>query len=363
MDKKAVILLAVVIVVVLVVLSVARREKASLGAPPGGGLPQPVQPVPGPSPPADGGSQPGGQSLGPGDYDLKITYDGMQRGYLAHVPQSYTAGEDMPAVFVFHGGGGSPEGMVGISGMNAVADENGFIAVYPRGTRRDLGSGQYNRLWNVEEGPSGAYYNKGDVISTIDDVGFFGAMLDDLEGRFSVDANRVYLAGLSNGGMLSHLLACRYSDRIAAIAPVAGPFWNYPDECAVSRPVSVMYFHGTTDPCAPYEGGLVGCSSAAAGDTAQRVVISAEETVGIWREKDGCPEESATTYQNGGATCRTYSCERGSEVAFCSIEGGGHTWPGGGPRQSIPGMSLGEISQDISASEEMWKFFEKHPMP
>jgi polyhydroxybutyrate depolymerase len=244
--------------------------------------------------------------------------------------------------------------------MNSAAESAGFIAVYPAGSRRDGAPfRQFKRFWNVGKGPNGAYYADSDPISRIDDVGFVDKLLDDLESKYSVDKKRVYATGLSNGGILTHLLACRLSHRIAAIAPVAAPYWGFRAECASTKgSVSVMLFHGTADVCAPYSGGVSQCSSEEAID---RKFISARQTTDIWKKANGCKENGKVTYQKREVTCETYDgCARGSEVALCTIDGGGHTWPGGRP-YSLPGLDIGKTTGDIDASDAMWKFFKKHP--
>jgi polyhydroxybutyrate depolymerase len=283
----------------------------------------------------------------------------LTRSYLAHVPPAYDKNNPISLVLNFHGGGGSAEGFRRLVGMDETSDREGFIVVYPKGMRVDANPDKiFVRFWNPGKGPSGAY-NKDPLLSQVDDVGFVNAMLDDLESKFNIDKNRIYACGLSNGAVFVQLLACRLSSRIAAAGAVAGPFWNDPAECVLERPVPIIYFHGSDDPCLLYNGGLCGCEAGIAGGG--RKYISAEETVGIWRAKDGCSQELRVTYQNGDVTCKTYKeCAQGAEVTFCTIAGGGHTWPGGKPYK-IPGVEVGKVSYDISANDAIWEFFKKHP--
>jgi polyhydroxybutyrate depolymerase len=291
---------------------------------------------------------------------LIINHQDKQRYYLVYVPESYNDNIPTPVVLNFHGGGGSPEGHQSTSRMNDKATSAGFIAVYPAGIRRDGEPFKlFNRFWNVGEGPNGPYYADSDPISRIDDIGFVDKLLDDLESKFNVDKDRIYATGLSNGGIFTHLIACRLTHRIAAIAPVAAPYWGYPDACAgATGSVSVILFHGTSDVCAPYDGGGSQCGSKAAID---RAFISAQETTDIWVKTNSCASTKKNTYQQGEVICETYdACANDSRVTLCTIEGGGHTWPGGRPYR-LPGLNIGKTTFDIDANEAMWEFFEEHP--
>jgi polyhydroxybutyrate depolymerase len=169
-------------------------------------------------------------------------------------------------------------------------------------------------------------------------------MIDALSAELCVDPARIYATGFSNGGFLSHRLACERADRIAAIAPVAGVMGM--PSCTPSRPVPVLHFHGTLDTLVPFEG------------SAQNGFPSVRDSFAGWGERDDCTGEPAVTFAQGDTTCETYAdCEGGAEVTLCTVTGGGHTWPGGLP---IPG--LGHTTSEIAATEAMWAFFAAHPI-
>lgn len=266
--------------------------------------------------------EPGG--LGPGDVELTLDHDGLTRRYFVHVPDDYDASEPVPLVFDFHGYSSNATQEISLTDMNDLADDEGFIAVHPEGT----GALQ---SWNA--GLCCATAMSGDV----DDVGFVRAMLEAVASMACVDRSRVYATGMSNGGFLSHRLACEASDIIAAIAPVAGVIGMPMDECAPPRPVPVMHFHGTFDTIVPYGGGT------ASG------FPSVAETIAHWASRNGCTDEAASTYDMGDSHCETFDeCEGGSEVTLCTVDGGGHLWPGG----------LGSFST-IDATEHMWAFLSR----
>jgi poly(3-hydroxybutyrate) depolymerase len=286
-----------------------------------------------------------------GEHTRTIAVGDLQRRYRVHVPTKYDAANPTPVVVVFHGGGGNPESMVRLSGMNAKSDQVGFIVVYP------YGSGL-----NPERGLT---FNGGGCCGyamqrKIDDVGFTRALLDDLAKVANVDTNRVFATGLSNGGIMSHYVASELSDRIAAIAPVGGPLMM--DAPNAKRPVPVMHFHGTGDEFAPFKGGF---GKGAAGGKGVTDFNSVDHTIQSWVKANGCkPEPEVIALPDKAddgmkSTRRTWSGGKdGSEVVLIEIENGGHTWPGMEP----PVAMLGESTKDISANDLMWEFFQEHPM-
>jgi polyhydroxybutyrate depolymerase len=270
-----------------------------------------------------------GKSAQPLDAVWTLTHAGLPRSIRVHVPASYDPTHPTPVVMDFHGYTMTAQSQEDVSKLPAKADTAGFISVHADGTGAPQG-------WN-----GGACCGT-PATTNLDDVGFAMALLDELEARLCVDADRVYATGFSNGGFLSHRLACEAADRIAAIAPVSGVMGI--DTCAPSRPVPVMHFHGTSDTIVLYDGG---------GLTGYR---SAPATVADWAVRDGCTGEPVETFGQGDARCVTHAtCAGGAEVTLCTITGGGHTWPGGG---YFPG---GHISTDLSATDAMWDFFVAHP--
>jgi polyhydroxybutyrate depolymerase len=274
-----------------------------------------------------------------------IDAGGATRTYLIHVPAAYDGRHAVPLVLVFHGGGGQPPGMVRISGMNAVADRHGFIAVYPAGL---------NRRWN--DGRTSA-------LSTADDVAFIDALIHKLETQYRIDTTRIYATGISNGAFFSFRLACDLGDEIAAIAPVAGSIGvNFHDACK-NQPVSVMMINGTADPLVPYNGGRVGGPFVGQGDS-----IPVPQALLVWVGTDGCsqtPRISTVPHvdpknDTTSTTIQAFAgCRNRTSVQLYTVTGGGHTWPGG--PQYLPPFIIGVTADDFNASEAMWQFFAAHP--
>ena len=286
-----------------------------------------------------------------GEHTRTIAVGDLQRRYRVHVPKKYDAANPTPVVVVFHGGGGNPESMVRLTGMNAKSDEAGFIVVYPSGTGMLA-----DTLLTFNGGGCCGYA----MQRKIDDVGFTRAMLDDLAKVANVDTNRVFATGLSNGGIMSHYVASELSDRIAAIAPVGGPLMM--DAPNAKRPVPVMHFHGTGDEFAPFKGGF---GKGGAGGKGVTDFKSVDHTIQSWVKANGCKPEpeivALPDKADDGRKCtrKTWSGGKdGSEVVLIEIENGGHTWPGNEPIVAL----LGKSTKDISANDLMWEFFQKHPM-
>lgn len=285
-------------------------------------------------------------ALRPGDHSRSLDVDGVERGYLVHVPPHYDPAVAMPVVLAFHGGGANADNMVAFSGLNGKADQAGFIVVYPEG------SGRLPRMLTFNAGNCCGHA----AARSIDDVAFTRLVLDDLERIANVDRRRVFATGMSNGAMMCYRLAAELSDRIAAIAPVAGPMGT--KDCRPGRAVSVMHFHGDADEFAPFKGGRGRGPSGTD-------FYSVQHSIDAWVAANGCQLTPQTTplpdRANDGTTVKEirYDSGRdGAEVVLVVIEGGGHTWPGREPRL----LALGTSTQDISANDMMWEFFQQHPL-
>ena len=282
--------------------------------------------------------------LGPGDHTRSLTMGEQKRSYLFHLPQGYDSKNPSPVVLALHGAAMNGPMMVWFSGLNKKADEAGFIVVCPSGT----GIGPFC-TWNA-----GGFRGK-IADGKPDDVAFLGKLLDDLGTVVNVDEKRVYACGMSNGGMMCYRLAAELSDRIAAIAPVAGTIAI--DESTPKRPVPVIHFHGSKNNVVPFE--------TAQGKTPSFMRLKGvEDSIQTWVKLNGCEETPKTdTISKDGdemkVTRKTHGGGKdGSEVVLIVIEDGGHTWPGQQPPVSFIGKSV----KNISANDLMWEFFQKHPM-
>jgi polyhydroxybutyrate depolymerase len=206
------------------------------------------------------------------------------------------------------------------------SERDGFIAVYPEGTGGFLG-----KLHTGNAGKCCGYA----MGKKVDDVGFTIALLDDLAARTSIERRRIYATGLSNGAMTAYRLAAERSDRIAAVAAVAGGV--VVDSFALGRPVPVMHIHSIDDPRALHYGGL----GPPFPFTSNRVNHQAvEDTLGQWTSFDRCATQaavsptirgrSASPDEGNTATKYVYQpCAGGTEVVLWKLTGSGYVWPGG----------------------------------
>ncbi|NBV45380.1 MAG: polyhydroxybutyrate depolymerase [Planctomycetia bacterium] len=283
--------------------------------------------------------------LAPGDHTRSLAVDGRERTYLVHVPPRRDPARPVPVVLALHGAAMNGPMMAWFSGLDGKADAAGFVVAYPSGT----GTGPF-LAWNA-----GGFTGRM-AEGRPDDVAFIRAVLDDLAEVLDVDTRRIFACGMSNGGMMCYRLAAELSDRIAAIAPVAGTV-----AIAESRPmraVPVIHFHGTKDAIVPFD------RSKGRQPPFMRLQDVAE-SVRTWVELNGCERLAATeTLSPAGSdltvTRATHGRGRdGSEVVLVTIEGGGHTWPG----QKPPVGFIGKSVDTVSANDLMWEFFEKHPLP
>ena len=290
-----------------------------------------------------------GEVISPGNYTLTLGPEGDQRKVTLHIPPAYDGSSQLPLLIVLHGGGGSGEQVQHQSDMDRYADDLGFVVAYPNGSGR-----LEDTLLTWNSGHCCGYA----LSHNVDDVGFLSASIDSLINQYAIDPNRVYVTGMSNGGMMAYSVGAELADKIAGIAPVAGTIGGqvrykypavFPDD--PSEPVSVIAFHGMRDQHVLYEGGL-GPEALTQG----RIDFSVERSIAFWVDTDGCDPEPATeTVADSNIIIDTYSgCEAGTEVVLVTIVDGLHAWPGG--QRGL----LDEPTQDISASEMMLQFFLEH---
>lgn len=315
-----------------------------------------------------------------GDH-LRAVTGWPNRGYLLHVPPGYTCIRPRPVVIALHGGGSNKEAMRLLtcpSGraddpqcLDALADREGFIVVYPDGTENLLWRTFNATNWGPGPGgwtPTGGYACvSGRACETnVDDVAYFNALLDDLQNVVNVDETRVYVTGISNGAAMAHRLGCELSSRIAAIAPVAGGNqYAHFRPCTPPRGVPVIQFHGTADPAWGY-----GTGSQDLDLNGEGIAVSVPRTIAGWVARDGCVsggtiEDLSDLDQSDGSTVtrvRYDGCRDGAEVVLYRINGGGHMWPDGFQWDTVFPGEYGPTNRDINGNEVMWAFFQAHPL-
>lgn len=265
---------------------------------------------------------------------------GDLRNYWLVSPEGIDRAKPAPLLLVLHGSAGSGEDMMTVTrrGFERLADKETFIVVYPDALER---------RWNDQGG-------------TVDDVAFLLAIVDKLVADGLVDKTRVFVTGISNGGMMAQRLACEQAERIAGIATVAGGLSEpLQATCKPTRPLPVLVIHGTEDPIVPWAGGAV------AGFEDFGKVLSARETAKFWAANNRCGDGGVIAAEpdrdpKDGTRVKMEvfaSCPAGAAVRLAAVEGGGHTWPGG--YQYLPERFIGRTSQDVDANSLIWNFFKE----
>jgi polyhydroxybutyrate depolymerase len=265
-----------------------------------------------------------------------ITHDGMERAFIVYVPKAYVEGTNVPLLFNFHGYTSKAKDQMWYGEFRHIADTANFIIAYPMGTKDSVD----NTHWNV-----------GWAKATTDDVAFTSALIDSLAADYSIDQKRIYSTGMSNGGFMSFKLACELSDRIAAIASVAGSMQPFTlKNSKPSHPMPILQIHGDIDGMVPYKGDSKWTRpiESLIKDWTTFNKIKAKPTVVNLPDED--PDDGSTviktTYQN------TNNCV---EVIHYKVIGGDHAWPG-----SI--IELDGTNYDFDASEVIWAFLSKYNM-
>ena len=279
-----------------------------------------------------------------------IIHEGIEREYILHVPENLN--NDSSIVFVIHGYTGSAEGIAAYSGMNSIAEREGFIAVYPQGTIDSYG----NAFFNVSYG-----FND---ESTINDVSFIRELVKSISHEFNLKRKKAFATGMSNGGEMSYLLACTSSDLFKAVAPVAGVLMKgLKDSCELNSPVPVFEIHGTADKISLFEGDLNN-------EEGWGAYYDLPSTIDFFAERYQLVNKTVKqiTSKESGADYdiffeRHWTNDLEEEVWMYRIEGGRHVWPGSKFKwwdDPLARLYFGSGNEDINASEEVWAFFKKY---
>jgi len=277
------------------------------------------------------------------DESSSLQMGALTRTYTVHVPQTPPPSGGFPVILAFHGGGMQGAGMRRLTQLDALADRDGFIVIYPDGI---------DKHWND---------GRSTIKNPQDDVGFISKLLGTLSQDHAVNSRRIYATGISNGALFAERLGCELSPQIAGIAPVAGtlPAETAPG-CRPSRPVAVMQIDGTADPIMPYGGGAV---KDFGGRGEGGNVLSVMQTAEQWARLNRCeiraearPLPVTARFDRTRAFSTQYlNCAPGGQVRILTVEGGGHAWPGG--PQYAPRLMIGVSSRQFNASNMIAEFF------
>ena len=257
------------------------------------------------------------------------------RAYSKFIPSSYSKDTSLPLVVLLHGYGATGAMQESYMKFESVAETNKFILVYPDGTVDSSG----RRFWNATDACC-------DFLSDVADDVYLLSILKEMESSYSIDAKRIYFVGHSNGGFMSYRMACKYPDRIAAIASLAGASYFKTTDCGAKSSVSVLQVHGTKDETILYDGGQI------LGTSYPGAVASASQ----WATFNQCTQNAVTrsskfdlepniTGDETSVTAWT-NCQNSSEVELWTMEGAAH----------IPTLKS-------TFATKIWEFFAAHPKP
>ena len=273
-----------------------------------------------------------------------IAAGGQTRNYISYLPKSLEAGwnksPSLPLVIALHGHGGTAEGMEKLTGFEALADKDKFLLVYPQGIDKN---------WNDGRGRN----------ENVNDVEFISTLINFIVSTYPVDAKRIYVTGMSNGGFMAMRLAYDIGNRIAAVAAVGATIDTTIDARQTSFPVSIMLIHGTKDPLVNIDGGNVK-------RLPDSYILSHQALIASWVKRDHCNTTPSTSIipdvnKDGTIIIKTdyTGGTNNTEVVSYVVENGGHTWPGG-PQYLATGF-IGLTSHNLDATQVIWEFFKAHP--
>jgi polyhydroxybutyrate depolymerase len=281
------------------------------------------------------------------DIQSSLIHDDIERTYLIHFPPTYYENKTkLPMLIALHGGGGSALNFQNQSGLDAKADAENFIIVYPDGLENPGAMKTRTRNAGKCCGPNAS------ILHT-DDVGFISSLIDGMIKEYKVDPKSVYATGHSNGAMLCYRLANELSEKIAAIAPNAGNF-QFSGSYHPSRNVPVIHINSKLDQNVKYEGGM----STGPGGQYNPPVDSCLNVIASLAE---CSQSKVLV-----STFPLYSIYKWTscnpqtfEVDLYLTEDGGHSWPGGNKGHA----DADEPSKAFNNNDIIWEFLKKYSLP
>jgi len=274
------------------------------------------------------------------------------RWYLLTTPTGAKAHKPLPLVLDYHGLLEGADNHAKNSMLSGFGANHGFVVVTPNGTGAPV------------------HWETGADRKANPDLVFTDALLDQVERDLCVDTSRIYSTGLSMGAIFSSAIACTMSDRITAVAPVAGLV--LPEPCKPTRPVPVLTFHGTADPILLFNGGVgevltnllsgKGIDNLAPIPKADLNGAGYPQAARGWAKLNGCKETFKDKDVTEHVIQRTFACPPDGPVVFDIVQGGGHTWPGTSYGAGLEKI-MGTADQTVDANAVMWAFFQRFALP
>lgn len=284
-------------------------------------------------------------------HSLTLMHGGIERNYFLYEPRELSK-SPCPLLLLLHGGGGNARHMLNFTGFDKLAAKEGIIVVCPDGVEKHWNDGRAGISWKAHK-------------DAIDDVGFLREIIDKSKKELNVDSKRVFVAGISNGAMMSYRLALEIPDRIAAIGAVVGALPEPLAQKSWSGPaVPAIIINGSDDPLVPFNGGEVHFFRKKLGR-----VISVKDTVAFFAKQNSCSGPAETVNlkpknaSSGFTIQKTVYKNCSANIEAYVVEGGGHTWFRDSKlAQYLPAMMIGKNCKDIDTTELIWNFFKKQEL-
>jgi len=260
-----------------------------------------------------------------------VTVGGVEREAFVLYPRDFDDDKPTPLLFSYHGYTSSAGEQDLYSGIGRRGTERGYVVIMPQGLPGADG------VRGFSAGVCCTDYH----LRRVDDLSAFDSFLEAMRARMQVDD--IFSMGLSNGGFMSHHIACQRPTVLSAFVSVAG---LRDAECPTGVGPPGIQIHGTDDDTVPYTGeNEEGWAWLSARDTAEAI-----------RSHAGCREEFTIDLDKGEVRCMVArGCARApGEAGFCTVVGGGHTWPGALP---LPGF--GHTTADLDATGLALDYFDR----
>jgi polyhydroxybutyrate depolymerase len=276
------------------------------------------------------------------DEVLTFTHQGIARTATIHIPADLPAGP-APVVIGLHGRGQTIAGLRDWLHLDATADRQHFVAVYPEALDLEWNYGRpIIKPMPIANG------------ETVDDIGFIRLIIDNLIETKRADPARIYVAGVSRGALMAYTLACTLADRIAAAAATINSMSEYQrEDCRPARPVPLMVVAGTNDRVQMYDGWLALLGR----------LMSVPETLEFWRVQNGCGKQDGKDipHRERSDTTRVWliswtDCRDGARLQLYRVNGGGHQVPSFSPNSADEAKRYGARNRDIETADEIWSF-------
>ncbi len=279
-----------------------------------------------------------------------ITYNLSDRTFLLHIPPDYNSKTPLPLVVVLHGAFSTGSQTEIETGFSTLADSERFLVAYPEG----IGLFGLFQHWNA-----GHCCGKA-AGSLVDDVSFVKEVIKTVRQKLAVDPARIYMAGMSNGGMLTYRFATEQTSDLAAAAVVSAStgstIGNGEETWRLQKPgkaFPIIGFHGLADETIPFN------AVPATNTNEKRLFLPVIDAIEFWQKSNGCEliPSSLINYNGSVKHLAWKKCEKGGSLEFVLLEGWGHLWPAPFFTNKL---AADHPLRGFDATKQIWEFFSRY---